>query len=335
VLALLAACDRRPAPLQFAGPTMGTTYAITVTRLPQGVDRVAIEAAIAETLSATDRHLSGWNDASELARFNATDGTDWVPVSQALLAAVEQARAVSDASSGAFDVTVAPLVRAWGFGAGAGDDPVAPSPAEIERLRSLAGYQKLELRRDPPALRKAVPELAIDLDGIAPGWAVDRIADRFDALGIEDYLVELGGEVRARGQSPERRPWRVAVEAPLAGERRAQAIIELGDAGVSTSGDYRDFREIGGQHLSHTIDPRSGAPVAHGLASVTVVHASVATADAWATALMVLGPVEGLALARELGLAALFIERGAQASEFVESETPEFARFRPPPGRRL
>ncbi len=161
------------------------------------------------------------------------------------------------------------------------------------------------------------------------------MAGRFDALGIRDYLVELGGEVRARGTSPEGRPWRVAVETPLAGERRAQAVIELEGTGVSTSGDYRDFREIDGRRISHTIDPRTGLPVSHGLASVTVVHASVAAADAWATALMVLGPEEGLALAHREGLAALFIVRGAGPGVFVESDTPGFARLRLPQPARL
>jgi thiamine biosynthesis lipoprotein len=313
---------------------MGTTYHVTITRLPDTVDRAAIEAAIEAVLQDVDRHLSGWNARSELVHFNAAPATEWIPCSAALLDAVEQTQAVSEASGGAFDVTVGPLVRAWGFGAGGGGSVTPPTAAEIERLQARVGFAKLQLRGAPPALRKAVAGLEIDLDGMAPGWAVDRIAASFERLGIDDYLIELGGEVRARGRSPERRPWRVAVEAPLDGERRVQAVIELDGAGVSTSGDYRDFREFAGRRISHTIDPRSGEPVAHGLASVTVVHPSVAAADAWATALMVLGPVEGLALARSLDLAALFIERATEAGQFTESETPQFARLRrsPSPG---
>jgi thiamine biosynthesis lipoprotein len=334
LLVLLAGCERGPRPVQLDGPTMGTTYSVTVARLPKGVERSSIEAAVTGVLQDVDQHLSGWNASSELVRFNAAATTDWQPVSPVLFAAVEQARKVSDASGGAFDVTVGPLVRAWGFGAGATDDPPAPSAATIGQLRAQVGFAKLELRATPPALRKSVAGLAIDLDGIAPGWAVDRIADRLDALGIQDYLVELGGEVKARGRSPQRRTWRVAVETPLAGERRAQAVMELHDIGVSTSGDYREYRELAGRRISHTIDPRSGMPVAHGLASVTVVHESVAEADAWATALTVLGPEEGMALARRQGLAALFIVRGA-AGGFVESETPEFSRLRLPQGAGL
>jgi thiamine biosynthesis lipoprotein len=313
---------------------MGTTYSVVVPRLPDGVARAQIEAAITEVLDETDRCLSGWNPDSELSQLNRSPSTDWLPASEPLFEAVAQAQAVSIASGGAFDVTVGPLVRAWGFGAGAADEPAAPSDEAVAALLAEVGYTRLELRAEPRALRKSVAGLQIDVDGIAPGWAVDRIAARFDALGLRDYLVELGGEVRARGRSPEGRAWRVAVETPLAGERRAQAVIELAGTGVSTSGDYRDYRELDGRRISHTIDPRTGRPVAHGLASVTVVHPSVALADAWATALMVLGPQEGIALAQREGLAALLIVRADGSTAFRELETPEFARLRVP-GARL
>jgi len=179
-------------------------------------------------------------------------------------------------------------------------------------------------------LRKATPALELDVDGIAPGYAVDMIAERFEALGVRDYLVELGGELRARGRSPAGRPWRVAVEAPLRGERRPFALVELDGMSASTSGDYRDFRMVGGRHVSHTIDPRTGAPVTNRLASVCVLHPSAARADAWATALMVLGREHGLALARRHGLAALFIERDAAGTGFTERSTLEFERLRRP-----
>jgi thiamine biosynthesis lipoprotein len=314
---------------------MGTTYSVSIPRLPDGIDRAAAEDVVADVLRETDAHLSGWNEQSELARFNANASIDWQPVSSVLFESVAQARAVSRATRGTFDVTVAPLVRGWGFGAGAKSDPSAPPPGNLLQLRGDVGYTKLELRSSPRALRKGTPGLEIDLDGIAPGWAVDRIAARLEALGIRDYLVELGGEVWARGVNPEGRRWRVAVETPRGGERQAYAVIELDGVGVSTSGDYRDYREVDGRRISHTIDPRSGAPVGHGLASVTVVRASVAEADAWATALMVLGPVEGVALARREQLAALFIRRGARPGSFVAQETQEFTRLRVSPGARL
>ena len=331
----VASCGRAPGALQLSGPTMGTTYHVVVTALPPAVSRGDVEAAIATVLEEADRYLSGWNPDSELARFNRSRSTDWEPVSPLLHAAVAEALSISESSGGAFDPTVGPLVRAWGFGAGAVADSPAPSAATIAQLLARVGHSRLELRSQPAALRKTLPELTIDLDGIAPGLAVDRLAMALDALGIRDYLVEIGGEVRSRGASPGRRPWRVAVEAPLARERRAQAVIVLSDAAVSTSGDYRDYREIDGRRYSHTIDPRVGRPVAHAVASVTVVHASAAAADAWATALMVLGPQQGLALAGREGLAALFILRAGPSGRFEEMETAPFTRLRVPQGARL
>ena len=335
LLALPAGCSRAPGPVQLSGPTMGTTYSVSIPRLPEGADRAAVEGVIADVLRLADEHLSGWNVDSELVRFNDSSSTDWQPVSPALFESVAQAQAVSRATNGAFDVTVGPLVRAWGFGAGASAEPATPSRELLAQLRGDVGYEKVELRPSPPALRKSTPGLQIDLDGIAPGWAVDRIAAHLEALGIRDYLVELGGEVRARGANAEGRRWRVAVETPQAGARQAYAVIEIDGAGVSTSGDYRDFREVDSRRISHTIDPRSGAPVGHGLASVTVVRESVAEADAWATALMVLGPEAGMALARRERLAALFIRRGERPGTFVAEATPEFERLRVPPGARL
>ncbi len=307
---------------------MGTTYTVVVPRLPPAVARADVEAAVADVLQEADQHLSGWNASGELVRINNSRSTDWQPISPQLLEVLREAAAVSRASGGAFDVTVGPLVRAWGFGAGAAEDAPVPSQPALDALRAKVGQQNLELRDQPPALRKAVPELTLDLDGIAPGWAVDHIAGRLASLGVADYLVELGGEVRARGRSPAGRPWRVAIERPVAGQRRPLGVIELDALGVSTSGDYRDYREIDGRRVSHTIDPRTGRPVEHALAAVTVVHASVAAADAWATALMVLGPEEGMALARRQGLAALFVTRGAAADQFAESATPQFERLR-------
>ncbi len=334
-LALLAACHRSAERLEFSGPAMGTTFSVAITRLPPGVTRGAVEAVVADVLREADEHLSGWNARSELARFNAASTTDWQVVSPVLFEVIELAQRISRSTGGAFDPTVAPFVEAWGFGARGGGGASAPGADVLARLRPRVGYTLLETRAAPPGLRKRVAELTVDLDGIAPGWAVDRIAARIEALGITDYIVELGGEVRARGRHPEGRPWRVAVETPQAGERRAHTVIELDGLGVSTSGDYRDHREVGGRRVSHTIDPRSGVPVVHGLASVTVVHASTAEADAWATALMVLGPEQGLALARRTRLAALFIGRDGRTGELLATATPEFARLRVAPGARL
>ena len=328
-IAALAGCSRAPSPERLQGPTMGTTYSVVVTRLPSGVTRESLQSTIDEVLADANNHLSTYDRTSEISRFNDSTSTDWIPVSPQLFEVVAIAREMSRATGGAFDITVGPLVRRWGFGGGS-EDARWPEPAEVARLREFVGFEKLELQPAGPFLRKTVGDLQIDVGAIAPGLAVDQIAERFEALGVRDYLVELGGEVRGLGRSPADRPWRVAVEAPLAGERRPYALVELDGPGVSTSGDYRDFHIVDGKKLSHTIDPRTGAPVEHALASVCVVHRSTARADAYATALMVLGPEDGMKLAERLGLAALFIERAVTNGEFRAQATPEFERLRRP-----
>jgi len=332
VLTWVCACT--PAPEQFDGRTMGTTWSVTVTRLPEGVTREALQAVIDSVLEEINRHLSTYDPASEISAFNASRSTDAIEVSPQLREVVAISLEVSAATGGAFDITVGPLVRAWGFGSGQGAAlPAAPptldtAPAALDRIRETTGYQKLELPAGVHTLRKALPTLELDVNGIAPGYAVDLIAERFEALGVRDYLVELGGELRARGRSPGGSPWRAAVEVPWSGERRPYTLVELDGMSASTSGDYRDFRIVGGRRVSHTIDPRTGAPVTNGLASVCVLLPSAARADGWATALMVLGPEDGLALARRSGLAALFIERDASGHGFSERSTPEFERLR-------
>jgi thiamine biosynthesis lipoprotein len=308
---------------------MGTTYSVTVTRLPEGVEREALQAVIDSVLDEVNVHLSTYDPTSEISAFNASRTTEAVPASRQLRAVVARALEVSATTGGAFDITVAPQVRAWGFGRGQAVD-APPVPTSLDRATAGSGHDGLELPSDGHSIRKTAAEVELDVNGIAPGYAVDLIAERFDALGVRDYLVELGGEVRAHGRSPVNRPWRVAVEAPLRGERKPYALVELDGMSASTSGDYRDFRIVGGRRVSHTIDPRTGAPVAHGPASVCVLHRSAATADAYATALMVLGPVDGLALARRLGLAALFIERDDSSGGFKESSTPQFEGLRRP-----
>lgn len=312
---------------------MGTTYEVVATRLPPGVSEADVARLVRRELDAAHANLSTWQPDGAAARFNATPGTDWHPVPPELAAAASLARDLGAETRGAFDVTVGPLVRAWGFGAGS-TPRATPSQSEIDRLLPRVGYDLLEVRLEPAALRRTVEGVELDLDGIAPGLAVDRIAEGLEALAVTDYLVEIGGEVRARGRSPAGRPWRVAVEAPLTGEREPYALIELEGRAVSTSGDYRDFRLQDGVRVSHTIDPRTGRPVTHSLASVTVVASTAARADAYATALMVLGPEAGAAYARERRLAALFVVRTADGG-WREQATPEFDVWRRPLRPRL
>lgn len=304
------------------GPTMGSSW--TVKLYAPGLDAGGLaeaRAAIDGALGAVVARMSAFDTGSELSRFNrhATDRP--FALSGDTLRVLESARSVSLASNGAFDVTVAPVVDAWGFGPHGGR--AKPSAADLAVARATVGWQALDLDRTAGTVAKAHPAVAIDLSGIAQGYGADRVADALDALGIADYLVDICGEIRSRGLNVARQPWRLGIERPDAPQRQAHRIVPLSGQALATSGDYRIYFEDAGQRYSHEIDPATGAPARHALASVSVVTSDAASADAWATALFVLGPQAGHALATSRSLAAYFIERSATG--LVERETPAFA----------
>lgn len=293
------------------GSAMGSTWTV---RLGQPVDPVTagrLTGEIQTILQRIDDEMSTWKASSDLSRFNSQHTTDWIQVPAELAAIVDESRRVSEQTIGAFDITVAPLVNLWGFG---GRPPAArvrrvPDDAAIAAAKAHVGYRLLEVRLQPPALRKLDPELAIDLSAIAQGYASDQVAAYLERANILDYLVDCG-EIRARGNSPRGTPWRVGIQTPAPDTLRTLSGVELRNLSLATSGDYKNFFEQGGQRYSHEIDPRTGRPITHNLASVTVLHSSAAYADATATALIVLGPDAGFATAERLGLSAMFVIRG-------------------------
>jgi len=322
---LLSACgdsaDRNDA-IVIDGPTMGTTYAVKFH--DAAVDVVDLRARIEGVLERINALMSTWRPDSELSRFNRSGDSGWFPVSDETVQVVEAAAAASALSDGAFDVTVGPIVNLWGFGPEKGISEV-PSQQQIEKALQRIGYQDLSVRTSPAALRKMRPDMYVDLSAIAKGFAVDEVARLLDARNIQSYLVEIGGELRARGSKPGGTPWKVAIERPLPGERSVQDIVALHDAAIATSGDYRNYVEKNGKRYSHTIDPRSGRPIDHGLASVSVIAASAMRADALATAIMVLGPQAGYRLAVRESLAVQLIV--ASATGLQVKTTPAFESY--------
>jgi thiamine biosynthesis lipoprotein len=310
VAALLGACKQssRLPEFELQGVTMGTMFSVKLIALRDEVSTDALGEQIRDRLDHIDQVMSTYIAQSELSLFNAIESTNWHEVSLELCTAVEQTLEISKATDGAFDVTVGPLVNLWGFGP---DDVIAapPDQARLDAALSIVGFESLQARCSTPALRKAKQEIQVDLSGWAKGYAVDELALLLDENHITDYLVEIGGELRARGLNAEQRKWAVAIEQPLVGVRRAQTVLRLTNYAVATSGDYRNFFEYQGQRFSHTIDGRIGWPVSHDLAAVTIVNKSAAYADAMATALLVLGPKSGPALAEKLEIAALFLVR--------------------------
>ncbi|HSD67719.1 MAG TPA: FAD:protein FMN transferase [Vicinamibacteria bacterium] len=313
----------------FSGPAMGSRYTVRVV-MPPGDEAASerVRTAVAGELARVDRLFSGWSPTSELSRLNAHASTEPFPVSAETVAALELARHVSELTGGAFDVTVAPLVEAWGFGPTKGPREV-PSGRVLSALRARVGYRQLSLDAARRTVAKARPEVACDVSALAGGWAADRIAAAVVGLGHPDVVVDVGGEVVARGRRPDRGRWRVAIESPDRNRERS-LVIELEDAAAATSGDYRQaWTDAQGRRRSHILDPRTGEPIAHGLASATVVDRDGARADALATALLVLGPDEGRSLAARQGLAARLVLRREDGT-CVDWLTPSFEALLPP-----
>ncbi len=312
---------------EFTGPTMGTTYNVKVVsaELPEAA-KGEIAAAIEGPLARVNERMSTWDPESELSRFNRFAAGDRFPVAPETLEVFRVAREVSELTGGAFDVTVGPLVWAWGFGS-MDRVPAEPAAAELAALRERVGYRRVTID-DSGALTKDHAGVECDLSGIAKGYGVDEVTRALLELGQRNILVEVGGELRAMGQRGLNRPWRVAIERPEPEGDGVFGVVEIRDVSLATSGDYRDYVERDGVRLSHLIDPRTGRPIAHALASVTVVHGDAVHADALATGLGVLGPEEGFALAEREGLAAYFIvrERGGGLRGLATSRFPDVSR---------
>lgn len=324
----LVACDEAGlgrTTTTIAGATMGTGYRVAIPRLPAGVDRRALRAEIAGALETVNRQMSNWRTDSEISIFNAGTPRSWTGISPDTLTVVDKALHLGRLSQGAFDPTIGPLVDLWGFGPGALARRVPPRD-RIEAALARIGFQHVRTSKAPPAIDKARRGIGIDLCGIAKGFGVDKLSERLEANGVRDYLVEIGGELRVRGQSARQRPWRIGIERPTAGRRAAQRILALDGGAIATSGNYRNFFDNGGARYSHIIDPRTGEPVMHELASVTVVAPTTMEADGWSTALMVLGPEAGSRLAKRENLAALFIVK--HGGRLVEIGSPAFERYR-------
>lgn len=293
---------------------MGTTYTITYEIVGQASEPRRLGPQVDATLERLVAQMSTYDPDSELSRFNAQAQTDWFPVSRDLVLVIDTARTVSDATGGAFDVTVGPLVNLWGFGPRAAPAAV-PRTESIASAKKLVSYQHLEADRQSSRIRKVLPGVYVDLSGIAQGFAVDKIAGLLRSVGVKSYLVEIGGELRAAGVNPDGVPWRVAIERPWgAGPGELlDRIISLNGMSLATSGDYRKYFKHDGRIYSHIIDPRTGWPASGDLTSVSVIHRSTMHADALATALLVMGREKGAQFSERHGLAVLFVSRNGKS----------------------
>ena len=312
--------------IEIHGTTMGTTYMVKLVKngrlnsmSPSNAEKT-VTTEIDAVLKRVNSQMSTWIEDSELSKFNRFDKPEWFDVSMDTVIVFAEALRVSRLSGGAFDITVGPIINLWGFGPTKNERHI-PTDEQIKEVMAKTGYQKLSVRQAPPAVKKEDPGIYCDLSAIAKGFGVDEVAGYLESKEIYNYVVEIGGEVRARGKRPDGRFWRIGIATPD-GSPSYNKVVLLKDISMATSGDYHNYFEENGVRYSHTIDPTTGRPITHNLASVSVIHEFCMTADALATAIDVLGPEKGYELAIKENLPVFLILKGKDG--FVEKMTPRF-----------
>ncbi len=324
---LLASCDTRTKksyPFVYQGQTMGTSFSVKASVVPEKIDQQALKQQIKSLLHEINLSMSTYIEASEISLFNRSSSTEWQYVSPRLFEVLRIAQDISELTQGAFDISISPLVDLWGFGPDAMTYTV-PEESKIKQQLNQIGYQHLSLNDQANKIRKTIPSLALDLSALAKGYAVDQVALLLEKQGIYSYLVEIGGEIRLKGKNINEQLWRIAIEKPVSDNRAIHKVLPISNISMATSGDYRNYFENKGIRFSHTIDPRTGYPVTHKLASVTILRENTMEADALATAIMVLGPNEGYQLAEKKQIAALFLIKSDAGYE--EKSTSEFLYY--------
>ncbi len=303
------------------GNTMGTTYSVKIADRLVKKTPLQVKKEIETVLKTVNNQMSTWQKYSEISVFNKSNSTNWQPVSYDFAFVTKKALEVSEFSYGYFDITVYPLVNLWGFGPA--HKTTKPDEKLINDIKERIGYKKLEVRLTPPAIKKSSPTLSIDLSAIAKGFGVDKVCSCLDKLGYENYMVEIGGEVRAKGNNLKGIPWKVGIASPK-DDGTLTSILSLKNLAVATSGDYRNYQIVDGVRISHTIDPITFKPIAHNLASVSVIASTCCMADAYATAFNTMGLEKALVLANKHSIPVFFIYREngifkTQANKYFEA----------------
>ena len=310
--------------VEITGSTMGgIPYKAVVVCDPNEDEAEALKAAVVDSLDRVNDLMSTYKPDSDVSRFNRSTSTDWFDVDAETATVVARAIEISQQTDGAFDITVGPAVNAWKFGPDKSEFK-PPSDERIAQLQEIVGYQRVDAQNAPPSLKKSLAGVQIDLSAIAKGYAVDRVASSINALGYDRYMVEVGGEVITAGQRANGGPWIVGVEQP--DETKGRMVlqkVELKDQAVATSGDYRNFYDYDGKRYSHTIDPKTCRPVEHELAVASVMAPDCMTADALATAAMVMDSAAAHQFATENNLALLTYQRSGE--KMLAAQTGEYS----------
>ena len=303
---------------------MGTSYTIKITGDNVNVSKIELKDSIELILEEINSEMSTYLPNSSLSRINQNQTIEWQTISSDLYEVIEEALSIGILSNGGFDITIGPLVNLWGFGV---DEKSGVRPSDNEILQTMAntGFHNIQLSSNPYSIKKEKEELYVDLSGIAKGYAVDKITNYLNSINISNYMVEIGGEIRARGLNEKDKIWRIGIEQPLTKQRQVQRIIKLDNIAMASSGDYRNYFEEDGVRYSHIINPASGKPVTHNLVAVTVLSESTSTADGLATAMLILGLEEAYKLAEQEDIAAFFIFDTDDG--FQEKFTSQFQQY--------
>jgi thiamine biosynthesis lipoprotein len=312
----LNGCEPAKTVQKFEGYTQGTTYHMSFWSSKNTIDAIALQKQVDEELQRLDIQLSNYRDDSVIEKFNAQNSTEPQLLSEEIITLIQAAKVASEATQGCYDLTIKPLFDLWGF---KGESLTQPSPSNLKTALSQVGFNQIDIM-DSTHLRKKNPTLKIDLSSVGQGYSVSQIASIFKAQGIDNYLVEIGGELQTVGKKPDNSPWRVALEKPLSTQRSMHKIITMNRTepmSVTTSGTYHHFFDKDGKRYSHILDAKTGTPITHNTVSVSVFDENATQAEVWDTALLCLGREAGMDVANKMGLAALFIEQdGDNFTEF-------------------
>lgn len=319
----LAACKPGHEVLELVGATMGTQYKVIAVDPTKQIAKADVQNAIDGALLKVNKQMSNWDSSSQISQFNAQRGNAKFNMSAELAQVMQAAEQVNIASEGRFDTTMGPLIELWGFGA-SGKQGV-PSESAIREAQARSGQQNT-LKLASNSVQKLRDDAQVYLSAIGKGFGSDEIGRSLEALGIKDYMVEIGGDIYAAGKNPNGQPWRVGIEKPAALSTGVVDVVGVSGLGLASSGDYRNYFEKDGQRYSHIIDPATGRPITHTTASATVLAPSGMLADAWATAMLILGRERGLEIAEKEGLAVYFVERDTDSSQlkFKSSASSNF-----------
>ena len=323
-LLCLGACDSSPKKVQLQGGVFGTTWHVTYHGEPDGLTDNDVEAAITSAFSVVDDSMNNYRASSTLSQLNGLPAGQIFEVDWDFALVFNAALDIHHATAGAYDPSVSPLINLWGFG----PEGVTESPTDdqLAIARSHSGLNQFAWDLSDRSFLKRNTRATLDFSSIAKGYAVDLAGDALDEIGVANFMLEVGGEIQTRGVSPRGDHWRLAIENPIrAGVGKPYAAVSVTDVGIATSGNYRNFFEVDGKRFSHLIDPRTGYPIEHDLVSATVIHPSTMVADAWATALMVVGTTEALRLANLYDLSVYLISRNGE--QLISSHNQGMSRW--------